>query len=353
VSWAYAPGYVSWCPLGWNNRAVFAFNFNSYYGGHRYDPWRAWTVVPRHHFNTSYINVSRYAGARVDPRIHSQFVVGSQAPAAHYAINRSSMPIRTVGRYSSFGSNPGGDGARAVVRGGAINTGGGQGFPTAARTPGTPLNPQAGRSANAVPSSSPVVIPENTSRGTRAGAGSIAPGYREDGGARVRSSDQPMGTVTPGPSGAVRAVPRVRSAEPTAESNRSRTYERQDRVRSIPSAPSSQPPPSAAPSNPPAGYRTPSPERQYRAPEASAPSGDRGYGRSRGDNPGSSPGAAGASQPAYRSGPERQAPPGGAVDRGPRGGDAPRPDRGDAGAGNGGRERSSESRSTGQARSRR
>jgi hypothetical protein len=204
-----------------------------------------------------------------------------------------------------------------------------------------------------VPSSSPVVIPENTSRGTRAGAGSITPGSREDGGARERSSDQPMGAVTPGPSGAVRAVPRVRRAEPAAESNPSRTYERQDPVRSTPSAPSYQPPPAAAPGNPPAGYRTPSSERQYRAPEASAPSGDRGYGRSRGDNPGGNPGAAGASQPAHRSEPERQAPGGGAVDRGPRGGDAARPERGNPGAGGGARERSSEGRSTGQARSRR
>jgi|SoiMethySBSTD1v2_1073268.scaffolds.fasta_scaffold00203_41 uncharacterized protein DUF6600/FecR-like protein len=374
VSWAYAPGYVSWCPLGWNNRAVFAFNFNSYYGGHRYDPWRAWTVVPRHHFNTSYINVSRYAGVRVDPRVHSQFVVGSQAPAAHYAVNRSSIPIRTVGRYPSFGSAPGIDGARAVVRGGAATAGSGQGFPTAARTPGTPLNPQADGSASVirgggmravpreagarqpslnVPSSSPVVIPENTSRGTRAGAGSITPGYREDGGARVRSSDQPMSAVTPGPSGAVRAVPRVRGAEPTAESHPPPTYERQDRVRSMPSAPSYQPPAAAAPSNPPAGYRTPSAERQYRAPEASAPAGDRGAGRSRGDAPGGNPGASGDGQPAYRSGPERQAPGGGAVERAPRGGDAPRPERGNPGAGGGARERSSEGRSTGQARSRR
>jgi hypothetical protein len=354
VSWGYAPGYVSWCPLGWNNRAVFAFNHNYYYGGHRYDPWRAWTAVPRHHFNTSYINVSRYAGVRVDPRIQSQFVVGAQSPAAHYAVNRSSIPIRTVGRYSSFGSNPGADGARAVVRGGAATAGSGQGFPTGARTPGTPLNPQAGRSANTVriPSSSPVVIPENTSRGTRAGAGSITPGYREDAGARVRPNDQPMSAVTPGPGGAVRAVPRVRSAEPTAETNPSRTYERQDRVRSMPSAPSYQPP-AAAPGGPPAGYRTPSSERQYRAPDAPAPSGDRGYGRSRGDAPGGSPGAAGAGQPAHRSGPERQAPGGGAVDRAPRGSDGPGPDRGSAGAGGGARERSSESRSTGQATGRR
>jgi len=318
--------------------------------------------------------VSRYAGVRVDPRVHSQFVVGSQAPAAHYAVNRSSIPIRTVGRYPSFGSAPGVDGARAVVRGGAATAGSGQGFPTAARTPGTPLNPQADGSASVirgggmravpreagarqpslnVPSSSPVVIPENTSRGTRAGAGSITPGYREDGGARVRSSDQPMSAVTPGPSGAVRAVPRVRGAEPTAESHPPPTYERQDRVRSMPSAPSYQPPAAAAPSNPPAGYRTPSAERQYRAPEASAPAGDRGAGRSRGDAPGGNPGASGDGQPAYRSGPERQAPGGGAVERAPRGGDAPRPERGNPGAGGGARERSSEGRSTGQARSRR
>ncbi len=31
VSWAYAPGYVSWCPLGWNNRPVFSvINVNVY-----------------------------------------------------------------------------------------------------------------------------------------------------------------------------------------------------------------------------------------------------------------------------------------------------------------------------------
>src|SRR3954468_13938695 len=28
VSWAYAPGYVSWCPLGYNNHAIFSLNVN-------------------------------------------------------------------------------------------------------------------------------------------------------------------------------------------------------------------------------------------------------------------------------------------------------------------------------------
>jgi Family of unknown function (DUF6600)/FecR protein len=379
VSWAYAPGYVSWCPLGWNNRAVFAFNVNIY-GGHHYDPWRAWTVVPRHHFNAGYINVSRYA-AVVNPRIHSQFVVGPRAPVAHYAVNRSAVPIRTVGRYPSFGNDRE---TAGYVRGGASVTAAGAGqvdrrFPAAARTPGTALNPQVDRSAGAtrggatravprdggfrqpslnVPSSSAVVIPDNTSRGTRTGSAAIAPddgrqAGREISGARVRG-DQPMGMVTPAPSGAVRAVPRVRGAEPTAEANPSRTFERQDRARAMSSAPSSQPAVPSAPAAQPPAYRTAPPGQQYRTPEAPGPAwGEGGYGRNRAGAPGGDPGAGGASQPGSRPGPERQAPAGG-VDRAPRGGgDGPRADHGAGGAGAGGRERSSEGRSTGQARSRR
>jgi len=49
VSWAYSPGYVSWCPLGWNNRpAVHFYSVATY--GHGYNPWHAWTVVPSRHF---------------------------------------------------------------------------------------------------------------------------------------------------------------------------------------------------------------------------------------------------------------------------------------------------------------
>jgi hypothetical protein len=371
VSWGYAPGYVSWCPLGWNNRAVFAFNVNLY-GGHRYDPWRAWTVVPRHHFNATYINVSRYATV-VNPRVHNQFVVGPRAPEAHYAINRSAVPIRSVGRYSAFGNDRG---AGTFVRGGAPVTGArasqiDRGFPAAARTPGTALSPQIDRSTSSiragtaravpreggsrqpslnVPSSSTVVIPDNTSRGIRAGSPAAAAGDdrepgREMGGSRARvRGDRAPGMVTPAPSGAARAVPRVRGAEPAADANPSRTVDRQERARAMPSAPSYQPSPSAPAYQPPA-YRSAPPERQYRAPEASGDS----RGRNRAGAPAGYPGG-GAGQPGYRSGPERQAPSGG-MERAPRGGDAPRPERGAAGAG--GRERSSESRSTGQARSRR
>ena len=57
VNWAVAPGYIGWCPLGWNNRPVLGFwghgARSAYYGGHgsgRYDPWRAWSVVPTNSF---------------------------------------------------------------------------------------------------------------------------------------------------------------------------------------------------------------------------------------------------------------------------------------------------------------
>lgn len=45
VSWAYAPGYVSWAPLGWDSRPVVPFYLRV---GHVHpDRWRAWTVMPR------------------------------------------------------------------------------------------------------------------------------------------------------------------------------------------------------------------------------------------------------------------------------------------------------------------
>ena len=48
VSWGAAPGYVGWCPLGWDNRPVYGNA--GYIGGNPYNPWRWWTVVPNHSF---------------------------------------------------------------------------------------------------------------------------------------------------------------------------------------------------------------------------------------------------------------------------------------------------------------
>ena len=77
VSWAYAPGYVSWCPLGWNNRAVYGF----YGGGYRgYNPWNAWTVVPHHGFGRGYVNLNVVNSTRIDVRTRNAFVVRDASP---------------------------------------------------------------------------------------------------------------------------------------------------------------------------------------------------------------------------------------------------------------------------------
>lgn len=67
VSWAIAPNYVGWCPLGWDGRPVFGFDsFGSTTVIARgYDPWRGWTVVNSGRFGRGY-DVRRN---RVDHRV--------------------------------------------------------------------------------------------------------------------------------------------------------------------------------------------------------------------------------------------------------------------------------------------
>jgi uncharacterized protein DUF6600/FecR-like protein len=93
VSWAYAPNYVSWCPLGWNNRPVFSFVNINIFGGHHYEPWHAWTVVPRHHFGHGYVNA--YAVPRIDAGVRRTFVVRDTAP--EWRSTARTAPIRVAG----------------------------------------------------------------------------------------------------------------------------------------------------------------------------------------------------------------------------------------------------------------
>jgi hypothetical protein len=53
VSWAGAPGYVSWCPLGFDNRPVFSLAYGR--------AWDAWVVLPRSSFGRRGHHVNRYA----------------------------------------------------------------------------------------------------------------------------------------------------------------------------------------------------------------------------------------------------------------------------------------------------
>jgi hypothetical protein len=96
VSWAYAPGYVSWCPLGWNNRPIFSININV--GRRHYDPWRAWTVVPHQRFGYGYVHRNYVRPGLIDVRVRGAFAHGDRPPQIRgYAVPRSGAPIRVAG----------------------------------------------------------------------------------------------------------------------------------------------------------------------------------------------------------------------------------------------------------------
>ena len=78
VSWGDAPGYVSWCPLGFDNRPVFALSV-SVGGGYR--GWNGWTVVSRDHFG-GHRPVRQFAVAPRSLPANIGFVAQRSAPVA-------------------------------------------------------------------------------------------------------------------------------------------------------------------------------------------------------------------------------------------------------------------------------
>ncbi len=91
VSWGNAPGYVGWCPLGYNNYPVIGFHNT---GGY-YSPWSAWTVVPRtvwapNIWVTSHVVVP----TAVPPVVHARFIEVPVAPVPTVGF-RNIDPIRS------------------------------------------------------------------------------------------------------------------------------------------------------------------------------------------------------------------------------------------------------------------
>jgi hypothetical protein len=114
VSWGTAPGYVSWCPLGFDGRPVAALSV-----GYR-PAWNAWTFVPRDRFGWRGYPVPRYA---VEPhRIASTtpLIVHRGAPPAtalapgrQVANHTSRSQIVPNANLSPFGRrDPGGQATR-------------------------------------------------------------------------------------------------------------------------------------------------------------------------------------------------------------------------------------------------
>jgi hypothetical protein len=105
VSWATAPGYVSWCPLGFDGRAVFALSIG------RVDPWVGWVVVPRSSFGYGGHLVQRSAIAPYALPRTTPFIVQGTAPVA---VPRS--PARTGAADGVAAGSPATTDGRAPAR---------------------------------------------------------------------------------------------------------------------------------------------------------------------------------------------------------------------------------------------
>ena len=77
VSWASAPGYVGWCPMGYCGGAGFSFGVS--FGG----PWNGWVVVSNPYFGHGYrYPVHHHAVPPTAIPYRTSFAVHSRAPIA-------------------------------------------------------------------------------------------------------------------------------------------------------------------------------------------------------------------------------------------------------------------------------
>ena len=226
VSWAYAPGYVSWCPLGWNNHAVFGFNVGGY-GGYGYNHWNGWTVVPHRGFGRGYVNANVINSTHIDVRTRSTFVVRDAAPDVRgYAVPRASAPIRSVGAPNGAVVNANTAGNAAAHRGSRTRTAPG----TAATADGDSTAAFRSRRSSSAPlSSNGYPAPARTPRSTsslsspgRQGTVSAAP----DGSAGVASDPRSDAATARHavPRGSGRVAPSTPSESTAAPSRRASEY---------------------------------------------------------------------------------------------------------------------------------
>lgn len=103
VSWSAAPGYVGWCPLGFDNRPVASIS--AHFEASR-AAINAWVVMPRAHFGVRGEPVQRFATTRQALPPQTPFIAQIPSPAA--------APVTSARRMAS--SLPSGS-ATAVPRG--------------------------------------------------------------------------------------------------------------------------------------------------------------------------------------------------------------------------------------------
>jgi hypothetical protein len=287
VSWAYTPHYVSWCPLGWNNRPVVQIVNVNIGVGRRFSPWDAWTVVPRRHFGGSFVNVRAIGSVRIDQRVQNTFVIRDRAPEARFAVPRDAAPIRSAGRFavprsgadSASVSRPLDSGRRLANPGSA---GGERRLPAPARSAGS------GSAVRSGDGSAPAAGARAVAR-EREGQPASEAGWRSRSGAGAAAA--------PG-----RAV--ARDADSSGDASANPAW----RSRSTPPAPSAG---GRAASGEPDGGATRSPAWRTRSTDTAPSGAGRAVGRE-GDSGAAQPGASGRTRsapPARTAAPAPDAPP--------------------------------------------
>jgi hypothetical protein len=203
VSWSTAPGYVSWCALGYHDGPVFGLwgLRGSVYGG-RIDPWRGWTVVPRHAYGGR-IAVHRAAvdGRRLDARVRGSFVNHRRPPTPDVAASRS---WAANGRPGSGTARPGSLAAGRPAQGQRIGTA----VPRYGRNDGTGLTRPADAGAGGPSRGARRSVPGSPAAGSGGsqpsfGTAGPAAGRRYQTGASSESPREytPLRSGSPGASG--------------------------------------------------------------------------------------------------------------------------------------------------------
>lgn len=276
VHWAVAPGYVAWCPLGWDNRPlvnISAFNRvdrfrvppGFYDARGVYDPWYAWNVVPFDRFRSrATLGPLLVDGRRLGSDVRSRFVMQGIAPlnreqvsqgrdpatasAGRIPATASAVPRGTVAAPASQGMAPGrtrGQRPRmAVPRSAAPRSPAdlGPGGPTPTPSPG-PSELPPDRGARAVPVPAPTRVPDSASRVAvpRAPQRRVDPSDRAPESPRVR---RPAGGDDPG-----------RGSEPRGRSHGGEARPRGGAGMPAPPPVTAPPPSSPPPPPPPPGPR--------------------------------------------------------------------------------------------------
>ncbi|MEO8480959.1 MAG: DUF6600 domain-containing protein [Acidobacteriota bacterium] len=253
VSWASAPGYLSWCPLGYNNRPLISINI-----GYSSSPWRAWTAVPLSRFSNRIIVNSRSRAYSVPSS--ARFVERRSAPFRPVLARGNAEPLRSPGFRGSGNSgtsavtraavrNPmNGDNGRVMSAGDNRRSGIDDRAPSRAgqparddvRSAGTPAGTVYSRSAGRTDPRAGAPVSPTSAPPPTTGSGVVD---------RSAHGRQPQGTIiTPGPqpdNTAGRGFRRAPAAPATGGAPQASPWNRGRTSTEVPQAPRSDPGPDA------------------------------------------------------------------------------------------------------------